>query len=358
MINFTVGPVQASSDIRHIAGEDVPYFRTSEFSEIMLQNEALVKKFANAPKGSRGVFITGSGTAGMEAAVMNTLKAGRDKVLVINGGSFGERFVEICRFHHIDCTEIKLPFGQGVRKEDLDPFEGQGYTALLVNKNETSSGVHFDCDLLGQFCRKNNLFFIVDAVSSFLADEIDMAKQSIDIMITGSQKALSCAPGISLLVLSPAALHRVTETTSASYYLDLKAALKNGERGQTPFTPAVSILLQIHARLTGIEKDGGVRSEIKKIQELARYFRERVKDYPFDFVCETMSNAVTALHPTTIKATELFRLMKDEYHIWICPNGGEHKDDVFRIGHLGHLTKEDYDRLFVAFDDLKKRHLI
>ena len=107
MINFTVGPVQSSDAVRAIGAEQVPYFRTAEFSEMMLENERLVKKFANATKDSKVVFMTCSGSGGMEAAIINCLTP-QDKALVINGGSFGERFVELLTLHKIPFTEIKL----------------------------------------------------------------------------------------------------------------------------------------------------------------------------------------------------------------------------------------------------------
>ena len=141
-------------------------------------------------------------------------------------------------------------------------------------------------------------------------------------------------------------------------YLDLKNALKNGERGQTPFTPAVGILRQIHARLKQIEADGGVEKEIIKIKELAEDFRNKIKDLPFEIVSESMSNAVTPLHPLTASAYDIFITLKDEYGIWICPNGGELKDKVFRVGHIGDLTKDDNDKLIDALKDMQKRGLI
>ena len=268
MINFTVGPVQ-SSDIVHVIGaKDVPYFRTAEFSEIMLENERLMLKFVNAPTGARAVFITGSGTASMEAVVMNVLTPD-DRSLVVNGGSFGHRFCQLCEVHGVPHDEIRLEAGKGLRREDLINAEKQRrreaendgggeqekevkYTAFLVNKHETSTGVHYDMGLISDFCRKNNLLLIVDNISSFLCDEFDMAALGADVMITGSQKALACPPGVSIIVLSPRALERVSRNDPKCMYFDLKDALKDQERGQTPFTPAVGTWLQIHARLTEI----------------------------------------------------------------------------------------------------------
>lgn len=358
MINFTVGPVQSADCVKKIGAEDCPYFRTAEFSELMLENERLMKKFAGAPEGARAVFITGSGTASMEAVVMNVLTP-KDRVLVVNGGSFGRRFCELCEIHGVAHDEIKLNVGEQIKEKHLVMFEcseclecsnGRGkYTALLVNKHETSTGVHYDMKLLSEFCKRHGMMLIVDNISSFLADEFDMAELGADVMIAGSQKALACPPGVSAIVLSPRALERVEANDPKCMYFDLKDALKNQERGQTPFTPAVGTLLQIHARLKEIDANGGVASEIAKVKALAEDFRGRIKDLPLKIVSECMSNAVTPLSPTNgMSAYDIFLKLKDEHGIWICPNGGELKDKVFRVGHIGNLTVDDNDILVAA----------
>ena len=293
----------------------------------------------------------------MEASVINLL-TNKDKALVINGGSFGQRFADLLSLHEIPHSEIKLERGKNIHKEDLIPFEEKGYTAFLVNIHETSTGVLYDINLIADFCKRNHMLLIVDAISSFLADPFDMSKYDIDVMITGSQKALACHPGISLIALSPKALKRVEENNPKCMYLDLKSALKNGERGQTPFTPAVGILLQIHARLTQIKTHGGVEEENRKTHELATYFRDQIKDLPLEIVSESLSNAVTPLHPLHANAYEIFTTLKDEYSIWVCPNGGDMKETIFRVGHIGYLTKEDYDTLILALHDLQKRGIL
>ena len=357
MLNFTVGPVQSSDAVREIGSHQVPYFRTSEFSDVMFENEALIKKFAKAPEGSRVVFITGSGSASMEASIMNTLSSS-DKVLVVNGGSFGHRFVELLQLHQVPFEEIALEAGTPLAKSHLEPFEGKGFTAFVVNMHETSTGVLYDMKMIGDFCRRNNLFLLVDCISSFLADPFDMETLGADIMITGSQKALACPPGISVMVLSPRALDRVSKTKCVCQYLDLQIALRNAERGQTPWTPAVGTLLQINARLREIDANGGAEAEIARTAHLAQYFRDRIKDLPFKNFSGSPSNAVTALCPTTASANDIFLKLKDEYGIWICPNGGDLKDKVFRVGHIGCLTEKDFDCLIEAFADLQKRGFI
>lgn len=357
MLNFTVGPVQSSDIVREIGAQQVPYFRTPEFSSIMLENEELIKKFSKAHPDSRVLFITGSGTASMEASVMNVFDE-NDNVLVVNGGSFGHRFVQLCEVHHVPYTEIKLKAGKALKAEMLEQYENAGYTGFLVNVHETSTGLHYDIKVISDFCKRNNLFLVVDAVSSFLADEFDMEELDVGVMITGSQKALACPPGISVIVLSPKGVKRVEEHQCPCMYFDLKDALKNGERGQTPFTPAVGTLLQINARLKEIEAAGGACSETEKIAALAEDFRNKIKGLPFEIVSESMSNAVTPLHPLTTSAKNIFKVLKDEYGIWICPNGGELAETVFRVGHLGYLTAEDNTTLVNALKDMQKRGLL
>lgn len=357
MLNFTVGPVMSNDVVREIGSHQVPYFRTPEFSEVMLENERLMKKFTYAEENARVVFITGSGTASMETAVINSFTA-EDKLLVVNGGSFGQRFVEICEVHEIPFEQIKLEHGQALKEEHLVQYANKGFTGFLVNVHETSTGVHYDIEMISRFCKENGLFLIVDAVSSFLADEFHMAELGADIMITGSQKALACPPGISIIVLSERAVERVNNSNVKCLYFNLKNALKNGERGQTPFTPAVGILLQINARLRQIEADGGMEAEYNRIKEIAEDFREKIKDLPLEIVSESMSNAVTTLHPLNVSAYDVFTVLKNEYNIWICPNGGEMTDKIFRVGHIGALTKDDNTTLVNALKDLQKRNLL
>lgn len=115
MLNFTVGPVMCNDGIRAVGGEQVPYFRTPEFSEMMFENQRLMLELAKAPAGSKAVFMTNSSTGSMEAIVMNCFTAD-DKVLVIDGGSFGHRFVELCEIHEIPHVALKLNHGQNLQK--------------------------------------------------------------------------------------------------------------------------------------------------------------------------------------------------------------------------------------------------
>jgi len=363
MLNFTVGPVMCSDKVRAVGAEQVPYFRTPEFSATMLENERLMLDFAKAPKNSRAIFMTNSSTGSMEAVVMNCFDSS-DHVLVIDGGSFGHRFVQLCEIHDVPHTVLSLRYGQALTRELLykydreSGYEGEKLTGLLVNVDETSTGVLYDTEMIGEFCRRNNLFYVCDCVSSFLADPFDMTHCGADVMITGSQKVLACPPGISIIVLAPRGVERIQKATVKSMYFDLKDALNNMDRGQTPFTPAVGILLQINTRLKEIEEAGGADVEIARVASQAEDFREKIKDLPFDLVSESPANGVTPVHPRNANAYDIFLKLKDEYGIWICPNGGDMKDTIFRVGHIGYLSHDDNTTLINAFKDLRNRKLL
>ena len=357
MLNFTVGPVMSSDEVCFVGGEQVPYFRTAEFSNVMFQNEKLILKFARASKGSKAIFMTNSSTGSMEAVVMNCFGKS-DKVLVIDGGSFGHRFAELCEIHEVVHKVLKLDYGQNLTRDRLYEYDNQGFTGLLVNIDETSTGVLYNSEMIGEFCEKNGLFYVCDCVSAFLADPFNMERCKADVMITGSQKALACAPGISIIILSSKAVDRVTNRKVKSLYFNIADAIKNMERGQTPFTPAVGIIRQINTRLKEIESLGGVDAEIARVALQAKDFRLKIKDLPLELFAESPANGVTSLHPVNADAYKIFEILKDEYGIWICPNGGDMAHTVFRVGHIGCLTHDDNTTLVNALKDIQKRGLL
>ena len=346
-----------SEKVRAVGGEQVPYFRTPEFSNLMFENERLMLKFAKAPEGSKAAFMTNSSTGSMEAVVMNCFDPS-DRVLVIDGGSFGHRFVELCEIYEIPHEVLKLSYGQKLSREHLYEYDRQDFTGLLLNIDETSTGVLYDSEMIGTFCRNNNLFYVCDCVSAFLADPFDMAHCGADVMITGSQKVLACPPGISIIILAPRAVERVTTRKVKSMYFNIADVLKNMERGQTPFTPAVGILRQINTRLREIDAAGGADKEIARVAAQAEDFREKIKDLPFEFVSESPANGVTSIHPINGNAYEIFEVLKDEYGIWICPNAGDLKNTIFRVGHIGYLSAKDNSTLIDALKDMQSCGLL
>ena len=217
-------------------------------------------------------------------------------------------------------------------------------------------------NLIGDFCKRNNLFLFVDAISGFMADELSMKKMHINAAITGSQKALGLPPSMSFTVMDTDAIERCQRINVRNLYLNYPDYLKNGERGQTPFTPAVGTLIQLNEKLKRIELSGGIAHQNTIAREKAEYFRNRVRSLPFKLFSATKdsSNCVTALCPTNpnVNAHKLFEIIKDEYGIWVCPNAGDMAEKVFRVGHIGSITYEEIDLLVNTFFDLQKRKLL
>lgn len=357
MLNFAIGPVMMESKVLEIGAKQLPYFRTGDFSAIMKENEAWLLDMLSAPEGARCVFLTASGTGAMEASVSEILGA-EDKALIINGGTFGQRFVNLCRLHGKNSIECKLPFGKNITREMLETYVDRSVTTLLVNMNETSSGTLYDMRIISDFCKEHDLFLMIDAIGSFLADDLDMEDLGADVVIVSSQKALALPPGLSMVALSKSALSRVENYRSNNLYLSIKEALKDGERGQTPFTPAVSILLQLHYRLSSIRENGGTKKEQQGIRQIAVAFRKGIEDLPLTLFSENPSNAVSALYTQKENAKQIVDVLRENYQIWVCPNGGEYAQKVFRVGHLGAIQDEDNEKILVALSALNAQGLL
>lgn len=349
MTLFTIGPVEMYPETLHIEGSQLPYFRTEAFGQMMKESERLFLSSVNAPEAARFIGLTASGTGAMDAAVQNVLNK-NDKALVINGGSFGSRFAEMTRRYGIETDTYDIAFQQSFSREAFEKYSGKGYTALLVNACETSTGQKYDLNYLGDFCRRNDMLFIVDAVSAYLADPVDMQGQGIDVLITASQKALALAPGVSLVALSERATERCGHTT-ASYYFDFHSYIENQKRGQPPFTSAVGTMMALHQRLTSIMAEG-VEKEIERHACRAQYFREAVKKLPVVLPDIPLSNSCTPILFPERNAGEVSRILTEEYGLVLTPSGGDWKDIQLRVGHLGNLSAKDYDQLVGRMQDI------
>jgi len=344
---FTPGPVKMSDEILEVGAKQTPYFRNCEFSDVTYACEKGLLEMVNAPEGSKVIFLTASGTAGMESVVMNLLTK-EDNALVVNGGGFGGRFVSICATHDIPHSNFKVTNTNLSDIETLAPKEN--YTSLIVNAHETSVGHLYDLNAMGAYAKKNNMLYIVDAISMLVTDPLDMQESGIDVVIASSQKGLALPPGLTMVILAPRALEKVQEIKSL--YFNFKDYLSNGERGQTPYTPAVTIMLQLEARLNQIKRRGGVQQSITRAKDIAEYFRESIKGLPLKEYTPYMPNAMTTLTPTDGKsAMEIVNGLEEGYKVMVCPNGGAERDIIFRVSHMGDMTKAYTDVLIDALYD-------
>ncbi|MEF9951713.1 MAG: aminotransferase class V-fold PLP-dependent enzyme [Clostridium sp.] len=337
---FTLGPVEMEDYILEIAGEKLPYFRTPEFSKLELEVVGNLKTLLNAGEGADVAILTSSGTGAMEASVCNVLTE-KDKVLIVSGGNFGERFEEICDCYNIEYDSIKLKFPQALTKEMLNPYLGNKYTALLVNLHETATGQLYDIEMLSNFCKEKEMYFIVDSISSFLTDPLDMTKHGVDIVMISSQKGLALHPGLSFVVASERIIReRIKKVHKKFLYFNLENYFHNIKRGQTPYTPAVGILMQVHERLKRVV-ELGLDESMYKCEELARDFRGRCEDVGIKVPSYPKSNACTPVYFEKGHAMDVYNNLKEKYSIYLTPNGGELSEYILRIGHIGNLTIED-----------------
>lgn len=346
---FTVGPVEMYPETLKVASRQLPYFRTSQFSEVMYENDRLLKKSIGAENADKTVFLTASGTGAMEATVINCFSS-EDRVLVINGGSFGERFAAICELHQIPYDEVKLDFGEILTQEKLDSYDANQYTGLLVNLHETSTGQLYDIEILSEYCQNHQMFLVVDAISAFGADTIEFTKHGIDALILSSQKALALSPGLSMVIISQRMYEkRVKRINSRSLYFDFNQHIRNMDRGQTPFTPAVGILLELQERLQSIE-EVGIDEVQKKAEGYALRFRKELVNLGFEVPMYPLSNALTPiiLEPY---AEKMYQSLKEKHDIYVTPSGGALKDVLIRVGHLGNLVWDDYEELLIRMQE-------
>lgn len=325
-------PGDLSESIAKIGSEPIPYMRTEEFSRINLESERILLDLIHC-KGGRTIIYTGSGTGAMSAVVEN-YAAAFDKALVIDGGSFGHRWADLCCYYSLPFVHFKVPFAKDIDYDALEnTIASERPGVLLCQHDETSSGVLFDIMRIGGICRRYGVSLVVDVISSFLAEPFDMDKVGADICITSTQKGLNIPPGLSVIFLSEKAsrfnfLHR-------GYYWDFEENLRNLTRGQTPFSPATIIFLQLHARLKELEAEGGESANIARVHHRAEFFRAECEKYGWDMPTESKTFAITAIQTSDDSSRRIFRGLIENYSTFIMPGS---IPGFYRISHMGEQT--------------------
>lgn len=349
MLYFTIGPVQMSEAVARAGGMQAPYFRDDDFAAQVMtaQNELL--SIVKAPPNSKIAILSGSGTAAMEASVINFTKMG-DRLAVVNGGSFGQRFVDISDRYGREVLNYKSECGRDLDIEDLANAIGRHRpAATLMNIHETSTGQLYDVNAVAKICKSNNALLICDAVSAIGADPLDMARSGIDILVFSSNKGLALAPGAAFVVASPAALERMG--CSESFYLDLAPYFAGSDRGQPPVTSSIGVLQQLFARLIEIRDIGGLQALLNNVERNAQAFRKGLADLEIESFPQTPSNAITAFILRSGSSTELYNFLKARHEIIINKSAWGLNLDVPRISHVGALTVDDHARLLSGIKD-------
>lgn len=341
-----VFPGNIEDSILQIGGKPFPYMRTEQFSELVKDSERMLLSLINCPDG-RVIFYTASGTGAMDAVVTNYVSQFK-KAFIIAGGSFGYRWKSLCEYYQCPNEVFEVPFARDIDYVKLEEAVASSRPdVFLCHHHETSTGQLYDMKQISAICKKYNVSLVVDAISSFLSDELDMSALDIDICITSSQKGLNIAPGLSFLFLSPRILQ--TDFAHKSYYFDFAENLKNLERGQTPYSPATTLFLQLHARLRS-DMALGVNNIIASIRAKALYFRELCRQNGWEMPVEVPSNCITGFFVRRNGDILFKELLKQD--IYIMPGG---TPDYFRVSHLGIQTEEDLDDLARRIKEIENR---
>ncbi len=330
-----VFPGDLDKEIAAIGSQPIPYMRTDEFSEINLESEGILLDLIHC-KGGRAIIYTGSGTGAMSAVVENYVSTKR-KAIAINGGSFGKRWVSLCEYYGVPVVDFKVPFAKDIDYEELErTVETERPEVFLCQHHETSTGQLFNLEKISRICRRHNVSLVVDVISSFLAEALDMDALGIDICVTSTQKGLNIPPGLSILFISKRL--EGYEYAHRGYYWDFEDNLSNLKRGQTPFSPATLIYLQLNARLRQLKGQGGEACNISLVRHRAGVFREECRKYGWTMPAENPSYAITAIQTKDMSERRIFRGLIERYGTYIMPGS---IPGFYRISHMGLQTDEE-----------------
>lgn len=359
---FIVGPVELYKNTRNVYQKDFTYFRTTEYGDMVKETlDKLNRIIGNSVENSL-IYLTASGTAAMEAVIENCCVE-TDKALVINGGTFGKRFCELLEYHNVNFSQIKLNWNEKLTEQHLAEYDSKGYTMLFVNLHETSTGQLYDIKMLSDFCKRNNIQLIVDAISVILCDEYNMEQYGVDVTIASSQKGLCLSPGLSFISFSRRMLDKINKgKKTSSKYFDFKDYFKNITRGQTPYTPAVFIMYELADMLELIEREGGVNARLNSIKEKCKHFRAGVEKIGLK-IPDTypLSNMLTPLMFEDVKASKVLQILRERYRLYVNPCGGDLADKLCRVSHIGNTTIPDFDNLLekleIVVNELRNKEL-
>lgn len=336
---FTPGPVSVFPPALSAALESNIHHRTAEFKEILAQVMAAVRRVLGDP--AHAFLFASSGSGAMEAAVTNFFSPG-DPVLVASCGKFGERWIELTERFGLKAQVLKFPYGEPVRPEDVAQALKQdpSIRGVFLQACESSTAVQNDLSTIAQIVSKTDAILIADAVTGLGTMPV-FSSMGVDVIVSGSQKALMIPPGLGLIGVSQKAWTRVEPASLPRYYFDLRAARKSWEKeGQTPFTPATSLVLSLRSSLQAIE-EWGLERLIQITENRARATRAGLAALSLPIFAKRPANAMTAVTAPGGDAEKITSQMKQKFGLQLAGGQGELKGKIFRISHMGYIDHID-----------------
>ncbi|MBN2453782.1 MAG: alanine--glyoxylate aminotransferase family protein [Candidatus Omnitrophica bacterium] len=336
---MTPGPTPVPEEIRNEMAKPIIHHRTKEYQAIFKDaTDGLKKMF----KTSNDVFtFTSSGTGAMEASVVNICSPG-DKVIVVRGGKFGERFGEIAKAYGVEVIALDVPWGSGPCPADIKDLlkNNPGVKAVYTTLCETSTATVFDIKAIGEVVRATGAIYVVDAISGLGADKFENDAWGVDIAICGSQKGLMIPPGLAFCSVSQKAWKAVETSKLPKFYFNFKKYKKAMDATDTPFTSAITLVIGLKKALEVINGKG-VDNVIAEHIAQAEAFRSAVKAMGLTLFSKSPSNAVTAVNtPAGMDADALIKLLKTEYGVTFAGGQEKLKGTIFRAAHMGGIDRE------------------
>lgn len=337
---FTPGPTTVPPSVLAAAAVPMTHHRQAAFEEIFVRVSDKLKQVFQTS--SPVVTLAGSGTAALEGAVVNTLSPG-DKALFVSGGKFGQRWGQIGKAYGVQMLPIEVEWGTAVAPAEIEKnLKAQpDIKAVFITQHETSTTVLTDVKAIGSIVRNTQALLVVDAVSSLAADELRMDEWGVDIVVSGSQKALMLPPGLAFAALSAKAQELMKASTLPKFYLSFPKAIKSlGER-TTPYTPAISTIVALDASLDMLIGEG-MENVWARHRLLAEALRVGIAGMGMATFAQSPSNAATAIKlPAEVDGSKLHKKLRDEYKI-TCAGGQDHlKGKIERIAHMGYYDQFD-----------------
>jgi len=285
------------------------------------------------------LILTSTGTGGMVGAVNNFFSEG-DKVLVINGGKFGERWTQICQAYGLKVEEILVEWGYAVKPEEVEKRlkKDKNIKGVFVQASETSTGVYHDIETLASIVKQSSeTLFIVDAISALVAHDLRTDEWGIDVMIGGSQKGVMLPPGIAFVSVSEKAWAKAESSQLPKFYFNFRKEKENLSKNQTNFTSPVSLIIGLNESIKMLQAEG-LQNIFKRHARLADATRKALQALGLELYAKNSpSNAVTAvLAPPDIDGQAIYKELREKYGITAAGGQGKAKGKIFRVAHLGY----------------------
>ncbi|WP_077247901.1 pyridoxal-phosphate-dependent aminotransferase family protein [Bacillus sp. FJAT-27225] len=338
------GPTPIPKKVELAMAQDMISHRTEEFVKLYQETTHRVKPIFGTKQDI--LLLPSGGTAALEAAVVNTVSPG-EEVVVITVGAFGDYFVSICEKNGLKVHKLAKNWGEACTTEDLIDFLKQlpNVKAVFATYNETSTGIINPIKELAEVVRNHSdALIIVDGVSCIGGAPAEMDEWGIDILVTGSQKAMMLPPGLALLAVSERAWKVIKNNRTSAYYLNLLSYREWAEKGMTPNTPAISLIRGLSAVCDLIEEEGGFSKTIERHEVMKNMVREAMKALSIELLAsdEFASPTITAIHsPEGVDLAAFLGHLKNKYHLDFAGGLGHLQGKIFRFGHMGYCFPSD-----------------